>query len=157
MTTKDCYHSEIICVQQAQTAMFNNLVKDIVAIHNPLIKGNSSVINQLVNDMEILSKRQDTLFDDTNFMLLMAALYNASCEEKVKCTVSQSSLAGLFGKDSKLLPEYEKLIVKYASQATRLFKTTQYSNKFDPIADKMNTCYQLINPKISNVIDITKK
>ena len=51
-------------------------------------------------------------------------------------------------KESRLLPEYEKLIAKYSSHAPQLFKATQYSNKYDPSNEKINSCYQLINPKI---------
>lgn len=154
LTSKNCFHSETICVQQAQTIMFNTLLNDIVAVHTPFSKGNSQVINQLKYDIEILSTRQDTLFVNSNFMLLMAALQNAASDEKEKNTITQSSLAGLFGKESKLYPEYEKLIVKYANYFPQLFKATQYSNKFDPITQNLNVCYQLINPKNSNIINI---
>lgn len=148
LTPKNCFVSEIDCVQQAQKTMFNNLVNDIAGIHNLNLKANSPVIKQLNDDMNTLSKREDKLFDNTNFMLLMAALHNAISEEKEKCTIS----TGIFVKESTLSPKYQEILVKYANHVPQLLKPTQYSNKFDPNMQNINTCYQLINPKMGMVI-----
>lgn len=151
LTSKTCFDSEISYVQQAQKIIFTKLIDDILNIHSPYLKGNSPVINQLNNDMNILSTRADPLFNNTNFMLLMASLHNAILEEKLKCTVPQSSFSNLLAKESKLLPEYEKVLNKYASHVPTLFKSTPYLNKYEPNIQNINACYQLLNPIISNI------
>lgn len=144
LTPKDCFYSEITCVQQAQSAKYAELVKDIFDLHNLYPKANSLVINQLSKEIQFLSKRQDTLFENTNLALLVSALYNASCEEKSLPTVVSDSFS-LFKKESKILAAYEKLIRKYAPFVSGLFKSQPYASTSEPDVAKMKACYQKMN------------
>jgi len=140
LTEKECYVSEVAHVKQAQTSIFNDLVKDILQIHSQYSQINSSVINQLNNEIHFLSKRPDPIFVNTNFILLVAALHHASCVEKASPTVVSDSFS-LFKKESIILGSYEKLIIQCMPYLpVSLKECTNYSTCLS--VGKISACYQ---------------
>jgi len=104
--------------------------------------------------MELISAGKDNLFEYTHFQLLCSALHAASDSEKSSPTIKSHGMK--LYKHSKLSPEYDTLISKYAPLVPFLFHPTNVSNVFEPILENINTCYGLINFESKKVLEGTR-
>jgi len=111
VTSKLCYHNEIAWVKAAQKTIFESLATAIYKLHNTINKS-STVIACLTADMQNISQREDLPFENSNFILLMAALSKAIHTEETTPTVTVKKLL-IFESESKLLALYENLLKQY--------------------------------------------
>jgi len=124
LAPNNTFYTEIPLVKQTQTLVFNALCHEIRQIHSKFPEAKSLVISRLEEELRSLSMREDTLFENTNFMILMSALYNATTAENENATVILNSFS-IFKtkKESLLLPLYNELLSKYKSFMPTNFKT----------------------------------
>ena len=150
ISSKECFHSEVIWVKKAHQCLFEELKKGINAAHGEYNQL-SSVMIQLNRDMKFISSKannEDEFFKHSNFLLLLASLYEARLKEKFP-EKRKSMFLSIFSSVTTLLNKYETLLSQYRDVAPPEYSEELEFKILKPIGSSMRgNYYAYVNPPL---------